>query len=692
MKPAFPKEVSWLERRRAAIGIFLAAFATRFIHLCMISQQPSFAPTLSDAHYYDDTAMQILRGSGGFLSRPYFHAPLYSYFLASLYKCFGHDYFAAMFVQIVIGSASCVLIYLLAKRFFDGPAGVLSGLVAAFYGPFVYYDASFALPTLEIFLTLVFMLGFSSSIEKPTVRKFFWTGAVLGLAAIERPTVLAYGALVPFIVFFYLRKDHALKAVLKLIGAFLVGMSLLPFVVTARNYAVSREPIFIAYQGGLNLWIGNNPQANGCVPRVPGMGTQFSFDTLHAFAEYEAGKKLTYSEESRHWMHSALRFMKKHPAAEAKLLLRKAYFFWNGYEIGNNRDVYRIKKESPVLNAMIADKHFGVYFPFGLIGPLSLLGLWDARRRWRKAAFVYVFILVNAAVWTVFFVCSRYRLSVVPYLIPFASYAVWRGYHKIRQKSRLWELEAAMLAVLIVALNLPFAARAAASPAEEAECPQARLYFEAKQYSRALDLYRQAMQDYPFNASYAAGAGEAELALGDKLGARKTFQQALERFGYDRRLKDDLGRVDRSLNPDLYRARALADEGTHLLSDEHDVLGGRRLLEKAIKLYPRDSMIYYAAALSYEFNDQMERYGTGSNLAKAAEYYKKAIELDKDNPYAHYNLACLYDAYGLGSPAEALNEYRENLRLHPSEPEAARTRERIRELESRVAPSLQSTS
>lgn len=57
--------------------------------------------------------------------------PLYAYFLGGIYSIFGHDWLLVRLVQIVVGSASCVLVYIVGKRFFRAGVGRLAGIIAA---------------------------------------------------------------------------------------------------------------------------------------------------------------------------------------------------------------------------------------------------------------------------------------------------------------------------------------------------------------------------------------------------------------------------------------------------------------------------------------------------------------------------------------------------------------------------------
>ena len=72
-----------------------------------------------DEATYDKWAGQILERGLLTDSRLFWQAPFYPYFLALVYKIFGHNYFMPRLIQFLIGALSCVLVYLLGKKVFN---------------------------------------------------------------------------------------------------------------------------------------------------------------------------------------------------------------------------------------------------------------------------------------------------------------------------------------------------------------------------------------------------------------------------------------------------------------------------------------------------------------------------------------------------------------------------------------------
>src|SRR5262245_37458863 len=101
-----------------AFGVFLLAFSLRLVHVWQIRRSPFFDVLLGDAHGYDEWARRI--AAGEWIGRDVFYqAPLYPYFLGSVYRLIGHNLFAVRLIQAAIGAASCMLLALAGQQFFS---------------------------------------------------------------------------------------------------------------------------------------------------------------------------------------------------------------------------------------------------------------------------------------------------------------------------------------------------------------------------------------------------------------------------------------------------------------------------------------------------------------------------------------------------------------------------------------------
>jgi tetratricopeptide (TPR) repeat protein len=418
-----------------SLGIFSLAFLVRLMVLLQLNSSIPFfhAPVLDEL--YNDTWAQRIAAGEWIGTVPFFRAPLYTYFLAVLYSIFGHSMFIARLAQIVLGSLSCVLIFLIARRFFNLFIGVLSGVVASLYAMLVFHDVQLLSTSLEIFLNLVLIYMLIRTADKPRLMSWLYCGIILGFSAITRPNILVF---IPTILIWmlYLFKSKLPSRKILMHWLFLcLGVLLLIVPVTLRNYLVEKDLVFISWQGGYNFYLGNNPNSDGWSATAP----QFE-ETLEGgiqdaarLAEGETGSRLKPSQVSGFWYRKGIHYVLSKPGSWLNLMVRKTIYFWKGYELSNTQNIYVFKDYSSIFNILLG-KHI-IYIPFGLLGPLSLVGLGICLKNLKKYLLLYLFIFSYMASVVMFFSCARFRMPVIPFLIMFASFYVWWLYQKIKAKS-----------------------------------------------------------------------------------------------------------------------------------------------------------------------------------------------------------------------------------------------------------------
>jgi 4-amino-4-deoxy-L-arabinose transferase-like glycosyltransferase len=410
------------------------AFLLRLIHILQLRQNdPLFLSPQMDALYHHQWALAIAAGKQ-FINDAYFRAPLYPYFLGLLYKVFGANLLVVRIIQALIGSAGCGLVYLLARQLLKQQAAShkpqatprpglhssdavprLAGLVMAAYPLAIWYDSELLL---EGLLTFVVLLGFVLLLRsRGTGRQWWLPGLVFGLAALIRPNVLAFLAVLPvWLVLERGRTGPPRQAVLTRVAFVWGAAAVVVLPVTIRNYVVSRQFVPIAWQAGTNFVIGNNPQSDGVSAIVPGTRGSWwgGYDDVKRLAEEAEGRSLKGAEIDRFWMNKGLEFWRKEPGKALSLLLRKTFLWFAGFEVGNETDLYAVKRYS-FINYLFFNSRF-LKFPFGILLPLALAAVWLLRREWRRFLPVYLFIGAYSLSFIFFFVTARYRTPMVPFV------------------------------------------------------------------------------------------------------------------------------------------------------------------------------------------------------------------------------------------------------------------------------------
>ncbi|OIO79428.1 MAG: hypothetical protein COW11_05480 [Candidatus Omnitrophica bacterium CG12_big_fil_rev_8_21_14_0_65_43_15] len=409
--------------------IFTFALAVRFIFLNQFQASPFFDVDVKgvDPSLYHEWAKELAEGYWPGYRLLYGH-PFYPYVVSFIYRIFAADSYIVTVFQCLSGALSSVLIYFIARRLFSRPAGIIASVLAALYAPFLFYEGLLVPNTLAILLNLSAFLMLLNILDWPNVRRTFLAGLLLGCSLITNSGIAPFIIVSFFWMVFALRKNK--KAVFTHAACILVGIALPLAMISLKHFTAEGRFDTFGAHGGINFYVGNNPEANGAF-RAP-MGFTPSAEGLSMdsakYASDLSGRELSAKEVSEFWYKRAFSYIKSHPFLWLKLQMRKFILFWNGAELGDVADYYLSKQYSSLLK-------FNPFI-FGLIGPLGLLGMFLARKKPTPGVFLLytgVFGIMSSCI--LFFVNSRYRLSVVPYLLMFSGFALYRLWQELRNKN-----------------------------------------------------------------------------------------------------------------------------------------------------------------------------------------------------------------------------------------------------------------
>jgi 4-amino-4-deoxy-L-arabinose transferase-like glycosyltransferase len=419
------------------LAILAAGLVLRASYLVELKQLPDFDHPLVDSHYHDYWARAMVADQWfppehepdpQINSTPYFRPPGYPYFLAAIYTVFGHGYVAPRVIQMLLGLAGILLLFVLGRRLFDDRTGLVAAGLMAIYWIFVYFEGEFLEPVLSVPLLLAFVLALLTWGDRPSALTAIVAGVLLGLLALVRPNALVLiplaGAWIYWVGRSAVQNTHTLRTIaLLLAGAFAV---ILP--VTIRNKVVSGDVVLISSNAGINLLIGNSARADGEVRgTIPGIGaldTSFDYPYIVERVEQLEGRPMTHAEVGRYLASRALREMAADPGRTVGLMLRKTLLFWGPDEVADNKVIALDRSHSAVLRWIPLS--FAVVFSLGIVG-LALA--WRRRQNARQpqaATTGIILILVVVLVWFAshlpIAVTARYRVPVIPFLILFAAF------------------------------------------------------------------------------------------------------------------------------------------------------------------------------------------------------------------------------------------------------------------------------
>ena len=308
-----------------AFAIFLVAFSVRLINLETIKSNPYFNYPIMDEKYHDEWAKEIAAGDL-FKMAPYYRAPAYPYFLGLIYALFGHGYYLPRLIGCIIGALACVLIFLIGKGIFSYKVGVVAGFMACFYSMFLYFDAMLLTVNLEIIFCLLAMYYLIRWLKKRSRADIIGSGLCWGLASITRPNFLIF---VPvFIIYAILvPKEKSWKMRLQPIILFLIGMMPAIITVMAINIFIGKDSVPIAWNGGINFYLGNNQFADGWSATSPELDMTWwgGYKDAIVIAERSLGRSLLPSQVSQYWFNRGWHFISTQPGVWIALMVKKRF-------------------------------------------------------------------------------------------------------------------------------------------------------------------------------------------------------------------------------------------------------------------------------------------------------------------------------------------------------------------------------
>jgi 4-amino-4-deoxy-L-arabinose transferase-like glycosyltransferase len=420
-------------------ALILIGFALRVTFVLQMEDHPPHQVPILDSAFHVDWARATAAGRefAPLAGRPFFRAPLYAWFLAGIFYVFGNGLLLPRLIQCGLGAATIGLVYLVGRRAFEPRAAFLTAAIAATYWLLIYFDGELMSETLVVPLVLLALwltLGVAAGASR---ARTFAAGFAWGVAALARPNVLLFLPFVPLWMICTWRP----RAIREIAPAVLFGIGVLVPIapVTAYNTFVKGDFSLIASYGGVNLWIGNNPQSNGIDAWMPGSrrGWWEGYYDAITLAESAVGRPLRASEVSRHYSALAWDFLWNHPDQSIPLLGRKFSLFWAG-EYGNNEpELFIAHRYSWIPRLSIG---------YAMLAPLGVLGMMVARRGAARLFPLGGFFTAYMASVVLFLVASRYRVPILPILMVFAGHALVWLWDRLR--ARAWNRLGAALTFL----------------------------------------------------------------------------------------------------------------------------------------------------------------------------------------------------------------------------------------------------
>ncbi|MCY4540705.1 MAG: hypothetical protein OXE52_20985 [Chloroflexi bacterium] len=360
-------------------------------------------PIGTDQNTYIAQMHELFRGE--FPPKAFFYQPGIVYFLAAVAKVIqSTELYSLRLALVALASLNCGLMAMIAawatgrRR-----AGLLAGLLLAFYPVSAYYDTDFIITSQAVILATL-MLGFAWwAIRRPrNLLASFALGILLGAGIVTRFQLIAPG----FICVIWAVASRGWVRAATKVSLALIGLLLLTLPVILHNRAGGANHLIVPI-GPRVFYYGNARDAEGIASR----------------SNAERSTKLDY-------FHYFLQDVALEPRRFIELSLHKVGVFLSSFVTGQNLDYQEFRDDSSGALALNP-------LNFTLLFALSLVGwrmLWQQREtRSLSLLLVTGFCAYLLAVMGVY-VETRFRTPVVAWMLPAAGLALDRLFQALRSE------------------------------------------------------------------------------------------------------------------------------------------------------------------------------------------------------------------------------------------------------------------
>ncbi len=385
------------------------AFAIRLCWILIFHPNP-----VSDFAFYFHSGESIARGHGyshnGGSPTAYFPVG-YPLFLGMLFRVAGVSVTVAQMANLFLSAATLSLVYRIARDLFKSElAGRLSLLFLAVYPDNIAYASLVGVETLYLFLLFLGVALLLPCVSvKGRVRpgRLLAAGLVFGFATlVKAQTLLLPGFLLLLFPQFSWERISIVNR-LKTVAILYVALIVVLFPWVIRNHGLYKDFVF-SNNDGLNLYIGNGPEANGTFVTIPWFNV--GDDT---WKEYEVNQ-IARSE--------AIDYIKTHPLQTLNLMPKKliALFdsgdgvYWNIEGIGS--ESIWTQYVLTLVDQINATYELVVIFLF--IVSLAF-GCWRRLRHgkgfgWPLVGIVVIFYFIG--IFLVYFGAARFHFPIIPWM------------------------------------------------------------------------------------------------------------------------------------------------------------------------------------------------------------------------------------------------------------------------------------
>ncbi len=383
--------------------VFGVGFTLRLLWIILFPSQ-----IYSDWKWYDDAAYhmsQIWRYEENGLPTAYW--PIgYPLFIAIIYWFFGHSYFMVKFVNVLLSSGICILTYLIARKMVSPISSRLTLLILTFFPSQIFFTNVLASEILFTVLLLLIINFWLKQYLHPSFYYLLLIGILLGLLCLVKAAALP---LPIFIALFFIKLREKLNLRLRnaLLTVMIAFLTLSPWLL--RNKMVIGS-FTLATNGGINLYIGNNPLSSG----------NWVWQAENPFRELSAANEI---ENNRLGYKLATQFILHNPFGFIQRGIKKEIYLFATDLSAIVKELESAAQNGRVDKFIIFNIIGQVYYYLLLIFSAGGIILLILNRKNRNPGFYLLggILIYWMGIHFVFFGVDRFHFPMIPILLIFAS-------------------------------------------------------------------------------------------------------------------------------------------------------------------------------------------------------------------------------------------------------------------------------
>jgi 4-amino-4-deoxy-L-arabinose transferase-like glycosyltransferase len=328
---------------RWLLAIFIVAFGVRLALVAYAHPNPRDG-RYDDSVWYDTTATRLAEGKGYVFDPTVWKAPNgdliypgetdltptalwppgYPLTLAGVYKITGDSLWAARLLNVLFGSLTAALVFLIAKQLFGRRPGIFAGFSLALFPSHILFTAVLLSETYFGFLLalqLALYAYFVFDRPKPNLPLLLALGALTAFTGYVRGEFMAYGGIFALLVLFHFRR----RALLPLL-ALAAGAAIVVTPWTVRNHIHFDQWIVGTTGAGRVVFQGHNEKTDGGPSLEAFWRLEQDYKGLSR-KEIELKANKDGSKLAREWAQD-------HKLEELRLVPRRMYMLFRSDESG----------------------------------------------------------------------------------------------------------------------------------------------------------------------------------------------------------------------------------------------------------------------------------------------------------------------------------------------------------------------